>query len=92
MPFLKNETFATRSHAGFPTRSGLERRLKHDPLVDTLCEKVVVEDSNERISALSRNGEIPVTRGCGEHRRNKQERAKKRYVLCAMWWKDLGRI
>lgn len=41
-----------RSHAGFPARSGLERRLKKDSLVDTLCEKVVVGDSNERISAL----------------------------------------
>lgn len=47
---------------GFSCVVGLDCRLKKDPLVDTLCEKVVVEDSNERISSLSRDGEIPKER------------------------------
>jgi len=50
--------------------------------VDTLCEKVVVGDSNERISALSRDGEIPAVKGDGGYRRSEQGRALRtvRYV------------
>lgn len=92
MSCLKIETFATRSHAGFPARSDLKRRSKKDPPVDTLCEKVVVGDSNERISALSRNGEIPATKGAGTLKKRAGESEEALRTLCATWWKDLGRI
>lgn len=44
--------------------------------MDTLCEKVVVGDSNERISALSRDGEIAGGEGDEGHRRREQGRSE----------------
>lgn len=93
MSFLKIEDRSQRVLVRrFPV--GLDRRLKKDPLVDTLCENVVVGDSNERISTLSRNGEIPVARGTGDAEgASRGDRRSATYcALRGTRWKDLGRI
>lgn len=88
MPFLKNETFAMRSHEGFPAWS-VRLPIEKGSACGYIMRKGRSRDSNERISALSRDGKILAMKG---RTGNTKGAAESEGALRRALWKDFGRI